>query len=150
MLLLISLMSLTACKKSTSEGTFTDRFSGIYIVQFENNTIEGYHDSIGYQIVDSTFYTQDTIVISKIASTDSFTISQIPFEHDYRKVVGYLQNDSLIINDDRSNLSFASYIKGTVYLDKDSIRFDYRWKHMDTWSTGVLPNYGVVTGSGLH
>jgi len=126
-----------------------------YNVELQN--ISGMHQSfdsignfLGY-IVDTTalfdieidlrdYKTDSLLIDGLLVNWDNETMNNIP---------AFYSGNSISFNYDKSTIIRNDYVRGEIQIVKDSIYIDYRWDGSDTWSTGALPIFGSLKGSGI-
>jgi len=151
----ILLLSFVQCSTEEPASLPDNITPAKYNVELQN--ISGMHQSfdsignfLGY-IVDTTdlfdieidlrdYKTDSLLIDGLLVNWDNETMNNIP---------AFYSGNSISFNYDKSTIIRNDYVRGEIQIVKDSIYIDYRWDGSDTWSTGALPIFGSLKGSGI-
>jgi len=149
------LSSITACQKAKIKKAAV--YIGTYEVDFvQTSGLHIVYDSIGgiaslEERIEKG--TDPFLQISALDDTDTLQIDGLikSLTGSYKEVVqAVVEKDSLSIIFEESTQGIRShYIRGKVWLERDSIFFDYRWNNSDIYNSEAHPNYGDVTAAGM-
>jgi hypothetical protein len=95
-----------------------------------------------------THHHVDTITISRVPGTDSFTVQNLRMGRGNKHGNNFANGERLELDLDWSTNIRDEWIQGHLELIGDSLRIDYSWKNFDSWSSGSTPYNGFVSGSG--
>ena len=161
--LIISLF-ITSCKKeeipkdddviiidniSPYQGTY-------YLMTYHTTGLHPVYDSMG-TMIDAEQRT-DTIMYHKMIVARQYASDTLVFYHCLKSwnhlyvqdVKGVLENDTVRLDYDQTNLSRADYVRGLAWLKNDTLYMDYQWNTSDIWTHGALPIFGTVTAKGTR
>lgn len=131
-------------------------FVGSY--SYDGTAIHGivsFYDTIGNYLgmgYDTIQFENETLELSLQGDTDTLVVSGLlyswNFNQDRKQAQGVLQNGSIQLIYDESDLAFNRKITGTLHIDEDALQVDYVWDRSDVWS-GVPPVKGIISGNGM-
>jgi len=152
---ILALSCIAACKKAKIKKAAV--YVGNYEIDFIHNSgLHIVYDSIGgiaaleERMVEGT---DPFLQISAIDNTDSLEIEGLikSLSGSYKETVkAIVEKDSLTIIFEESTQSIRNnFVRGKIWLESDSIFFDYRWNNSDIYNTEAIPSYGTVTAAGI-
>ncbi len=153
-------MLLSSCSGNGPEVDQQEKikpFVGSY--SYDGTAIHGivsFYDTVGNYLgmgYDTIQFENETLELSLLGDTDTLVVDGLlyswNFDQDRKQVQGILENGSIQLIYDKSDLAFNRKITGTLHIDEDALELEYVWDRSDVWS-GVPPVKGFITGNGMR
>jgi len=132
------------------------QFSGEFSVDIEHiSWVQTKYDNVGNIIsqgYDTTNLQGASLFISS-NNSDTFLLNAIinSFDQSTISVPAIQLDDTLrLIHEFGEPRLRNDYVRGDVWLNGDSLFYSYSWDRSDIWSTGALPERGIVTAKGVR
>ena len=156
LVLSILILQVTSCRQEEPEIPPPhpgETFVGEYEVLNAHRSYHATYDSLGGATWrQETIDIADSLVSIELGEQDSLIIKGLinnrqpaNFRQEVRAIV---REDTLRIIYDYDTQIANNRIWGNIWLQADSIFFDYRWSKQDTYNNNPEPNSGSVKGRG--